>query len=328
MTSSSSQSKSRVFHQSKRKSSDECSSDAESRMLTSSLIFILVTSLFLSSNRTIDSINVFSESNSRFLSNSLNLEKNAVADAAEIALPSVVNISCSVPNILGSLSSTGSGFIISKDGFIVTNAHVIAGSKDGKVIVTMSDMSKRAGYVHSLDDKTDIALIKLTNVTDDLPVARFGYSNRLRVGDFVLALGSPLYLQNTVTFGIVSSLSRHGTELGIAKSRNEYIQTDAAINVGNSGGPLVNIQGEVIGINVMKAQGVDGISFAIPIDTARLVISQLKEYKKVTRPHVGLKMASVVMRNVNSTNMQVLVQEVELNSPAFRAGITRYVHLP
>jgi HtrA serine peptidase 2 len=302
---------------------NQTSSEDEQFNLRFTQSAIFLASVILLSNETISSEKSLNEPNPRSISTIFHLETNAVADAAEVALPSVVNISCSVPNLLGSLSSTGSGFIISKDGFIATNAHVIAGSKDGKVVVTMSDLSKRSGYVHSLDDKTDIALIKLTDIADDLPVARFGQSNRLRVGDFVLALGSPLYLQNTVTFGIVSSLSRHGTELGIAKSRNEYIQTDAAINVGNSGGPLVNIHGEVIGINVMKAQGVDGISFAIPIDTARLVISQLKEHKKVVRPHVGLKMASVVMRNANSAHVQVLVQEVEVNSPAFRAGISR-----
>ena len=184
------------------------------------------------------------------------ITRNFVADAAEVVAPAVVNIMTSVESFMVSGASSGSGFIISTDGFIVTNAHVVAQSSDGTVVVTMWDGRKVKGYVHSLDEKSDLALIKIAEPTggEVLPVAQLGTSSNLRVGEFVVALGSPLQLQNTVTFGIVSAVARHATELGIAKSRNEYIQTDAAINVGNSGGPLVDLNGHVIGVNTMKGK--------------------------------------------------------------------------
>ena len=268
------------------------------------------------------------------------LSRNFVAEAADVVSPSVVNIVCSVGDgFLGGGASSGSGFIISKDGFIVTNAHVVAQSTDGRVLVTMWNSRKRQGVIHSMDKMSDIALVKLTDVgyDEDLPIAKFGVSGKLRAGEFVVALGSPLHLQNSVTFGIVSSTARHGSELGIAQNRTEYIQTDAAINVGNSGGPLVNLDGEVIGINSMKVKGSDGISFAIPIDTAAQVIKQLRSNKKVVRPYVGLRMANFIPetnRRANhradpkqiifSEEFKVVVVEVDRGSPAQRAGIQRY----
>lgn len=213
------------------------------------------------------------------------LNNNFIADAAAIALPSVVNIVCNVQGGFFTTASSGSGFIVSTDGFIVTNAHVVENAANSKVLVTLSNFQKKIGFVHSLDKKTDIALVKLESSRYEIfSAAKLGSSGNLRAGEFVVALGSPLHLQNTVTFGIISAIARHGSELGMAKSRSEYIQTDAAINVGNSGGPLVNLQGEVIGINVMKAKGVDGISFAIPIDIASQIIKQLMKSKRVVRP--------------------------------------------
>lgn len=154
------------------------------------------------------------------------LNRNFIADAAEVVAPAVVNIICNVTNILTQGMSSGSGFIISKDGFIVTNAHVVANSSDGKVIVTMPNLQRKQGFVHSVDKRSDIALVKLEIVNgEDLPVAPLGTSGNLRTGEFVVALGSPVHLQNTVTFGIISAVSRHGNELGLRKSRNEYIQT-------------------------------------------------------------------------------------------------------
>jgi len=139
-----------------------------------------------------------------------------------------------------------------------------------------------------MDRLSDIALIKIeASVGEDLPIATLGRSNKLKAGEFVVALGSPLFLQNSVSFGIVSATARHGSEIGMEKNRTDFIQTDAAINVGNSGGPLVNLDGEVIGINSMKAQGVDGISFAIPIDTASIIVNQLMKNKRVVRPYIG-----------------------------------------
>jgi HtrA serine peptidase 2 len=178
------------------------------------------------------------------------LTQNFIADAAEIASASVVNI----VNVEG--GSAGSGFSVSTDGFVVTNAHVVATASRSPLVITFWDGRKKFGTVHALDTSSDLAVVKLRDVTGEiLPVAEIGSSSRLRAGEFVIALGSPMLLQNSVTFGIVSATARHGSDLGISKSRSDYIQIDAAINQGNSGGPLVNVNGEVIGINTMKLAG-------------------------------------------------------------------------
>lgn len=263
------------------------------------------------------------------------LRRNFVAEAADIVSSAVVNIVIEVNTgwVVG--VSSGSGFFYSKDGFIVTNAHVVAPSTDGKVLVTMWNGRKRRGIVHSMDKLSDIALIKLTDVgfDEDLPVAVMGTSGKLHIGEFVVALGSPLQLQNSITFGIVSATARHGSELGMAQNRTEFIQTDAAINVGNSGGPLVNLDGEVVGINSMKVRDSDGVSFAIPIDTAQQVIKQLIANKRVIRPYVGLRMINFAASNnrklksrdkngmFTAEEIQVLVVDVESGSPAHRAGL-------
>lgn len=224
------------------------------------------------------------------------LSRNFIADAVSIASPSVVNIVSPIHGMMATGVSSGSGFILSKDGFIVTNAHVVSQSYHGTVVVTLWDHRHFDGKVHSIDRLSDIALIKIENATkEDLPVAKMGASGKLKAGEFVVALGSPMHLTNSVTFGIVSSPARHGSDLGIENNRTNFIQTDAAINIGNSGGPLVNLDGEVIGINAIKAQGVDGISFAIPIDTAKIIINQLLKNKKVIRPYVGLKLADFIV---------------------------------
>lgn len=159
-------------------------------------------------------------------------------------------------------------------------------------------------------------------------------------GEFVIAIGSPMRLQNSASLGIVSATARHASDMGIPNNKSEYIQTDAAINVGNSGGPLVNVDGEVIGINTMKVQDSDGISFAIPIDSAIQIIHQLMNYGKVTRPYVGLKMANFIDTGAKQRRSrenrqalalsslevpQVLVLDVIQGSPAYQAGICRYV---
>ena len=212
-------------------------------------------------------------------------------------------------------------------------------STDGDVIVTLWDTRKFEGKVHSIDKSTDIALVKINNVSSvDLPVASLGKSSKLRAGEFVVALGSPLFLQNSITFGIVSATTRHARELGMEKNRTEYIQTDASINVGNSGGPLVNMDGEVIGINTMKAQGTDGISFAIPIDYASMIIQQLLHHRRVIRPYIGCKMADFIPETAMKRSgrrgaiqgmlaideiIVPLVVEVTKGSPAYKAGLRR-----
>lgn len=202
--------------------------------------------------------------------------------------------------------SSGSGFIISDDGLVVTNAHVVASSTDGKVLVTTMNGKKRTGVVHSLDAASDIALVQLDNdfTGEKYPTVVLGSSRKLRNGEFVVALGSPMQLQNSCSFGIVSATARHARELGFRKSRSEFIQTDAAINQGNSGGPLVNLAGHVIGINSMKVQGADGISFAIPIDSAMQIVQQLRLHKRVIRPYVGLNMVDFVPASASEINNQ------------------------
>jgi S1-C subfamily serine protease len=177
------------------------------------------------------------------------LSRNFVADVVEQVLPSVVNITCQTEWAILS----GSGFII-EGGFVITNDHVVSRAKNRQVVVTLHDGQKRNAYVHSTDPKSDIALLKFADreLSKDLPFVTLGSSQALRPGEFVIAIGSPGTLQNSVSLGIVSNTARQGRELGILKSRYDYIQTDAAINQGSSGGPLLNLNGEVIGINSMK----------------------------------------------------------------------------
>lgn len=220
--------------------------------------------------------------------------------------------------------SAGSGFIVRSDGLVVTNAHVVAQS-EGNIKVNMNDGRQTSAKLVAMDRYSDIALLKLNKVSGDLPVAKIGSSSKLLPGDFVVALGSPLNLSNSVTAGIVSAVARHGSEIGIVQHRAEYIQTDASINVGNSGGPLVDLEGRVIGINTMKAQRADGISFAIPIDTAWQVVRQLLAHGRVARPYVGFKM--VVVRDPRGLlggqpdDERVVIAQIMPGSPADKAGI-------
>lgn len=285
------------------------------------------------------------------------LSSSFVADAVEIAAPAVVNIMSYVDGyIVGGISS-GSGFIITDDGLIVTNAHVVGSSTDGKVLVTMMNGKKRTGIVHSQDTASDIALVQLDIdfEGEKYPTVEMGNSGKVRNGEFVIALGSPMQLQNSCSLGIVSATARHASELGFTNNRAEFIQTDAAINVGNSGGPLIDLSGRVIGINSMKARGADGISFAIPIDTAVQVIQQLRLHRRVVRPYVGLNMVNFLPSHptpqtakpkpsgeapkgwwgqkkekvreavqeqlFNTQTVQVLVQSVTKGSPADKCGI-------
>uniref|UniRef100_A0A670YJE3 HtrA serine peptidase 4 n=1 Tax=Pseudonaja textilis TaxID=8673 RepID=A0A670YJE3_PSETE len=192
---------------------------------------------------------------------------NFIADVVEKIAPSVVHLELflRVPFTKKEvLVSSGSGFIVSEDGLILTNAHVL--NKKQRIKVELKTGHQVDAQIKDVDHKLDIALIKIdTQVT--LPVLLLGRSSDLRPGEFAVALGSPFSLQNTVTTGIVSSTQRDGRELGMKDSDMEYIQTDAIINYGNSGGPLVNLDGEVIGMNTLKVTA--GISFAIPSDRIR-----------------------------------------------------------
>uniref|UniRef100_A0A672RVW7 Serine protease HTRA2, mitochondrial n=1 Tax=Sinocyclocheilus grahami TaxID=75366 RepID=A0A672RVW7_SINGR len=186
--------------------------------------------------------------------------------------------------------SSGSGFIVSEDGWIITNAHVLSNKQHIKV--ELKNGMLYDATIKDVDQKLDIALIKIDSETP-LPVLLLGRSSDLRPGEFVVAVGSPFSLQNTVTTGIISTTHRGGHELGLQNSDMDYIQTDAIINYGNSGGPLVNLDGDVIGINTLKVT--PGISFAIPSDRIRQFLAdsydrQRKGRMQTKKRYIGVRM--------------------------------------
>lgn len=224
----------------------------------------------------------------------------------------------------------GSGFIIDKSGLILTNAHVV--NKADKVTVRLKDGRSFEGKVQGFDEVTDLAVVKI-NAGGDLPVASLGSSTNVQVGDWAIAVGNPLGLDNTVTLGIVSTLRRTSRDVGIGNKRLEFIQTDAAINPGNSGGPLLNGVGEVIGINTAIRGDAMGIGFAIPIDRAKAIALQLERGEKVAHPFIGIGMEDLtpeLARQINSNPNSpvrvpeikgVLIARVVPDSPAASAGL-------
>lgn len=225
----------------------------------------------------------------------------------------------------------GSGFIVDGTGVILTNAHVVSGAD--KVTVTLKDGRKFTGIVKGMDEPSDLAVVKIEG--ENLPVAPLGNSEAVKVGDWAIAVGNPLGLDNTVTLGIVSTLNRSSAEAGIPDKRIDFIQTDAAINPGNSGGPLLNQNGEVIGINTaIRADG-QGIGFAIPIDKAKAIQDRLARGEKIAHPYLGIRMitlnpetakeinkdpnASITLPEING----VLVMQVVPDSPAAQGGMRR-----
>ncbi|VEP11356.1 putative serine protease HtrA [Hyella patelloides LEGE 07179] len=221
----------------------------------------------------------------------------------------------------------GSGFVVSSDGLILTNAHVVDGSD--RVTVTLKDGSTHEGKVMGTDSFTDLAVIKIE--AEDLPAVNFADSEELQPGEWAIAIGNPLGLDNTVTTGIVSATGRSSAQVGVADKRISFIQTDAAINPGNSGGPLLNAQGEVIGINTAIIQNAQGIGFAIPINAARDVAEELIAKGKVDHSFLGIQMAQLspeIKQQLKSQiNLEVnvdegvLIVDVVPNSPADRAGL-------
>ena len=216
--------------------------------------------------------------------------------------------------------SLGSGFIISPDGYILTNAHVIEGADE--VDVRFTDKREFQAKVIGADRRSDVALIKVE--ADKLPVVKFGDPSRLKVGEWVVAIGSPFGFENTVTAGIVSAKGRSLPD----ESFVPFIQTDVAINPGNSGGPLFNMRGEVVGINSQiysRTGGFMGLSFAIPIDVALDVQGQLKEKGRVSRGRIGVVIQEVTRDLATSFGLDrprgALVNTVEQDSPAARAGL-------
>jgi serine protease Do len=214
--------------------------------------------------------------------------------------------------------SLGSGFIISHDGYIFTNNHVI--EQADKILVKLSDGREFEARVIGRDAKTDIALIRI-KTSDSLPVAELGDSEKLRVGDWVVAIGNPFGLEATVTAGIVSA---KGRVIGAGPYDN-FIQTDASINPGNSGGPLFNLEGKVVGINTaIVAQG-QGIGFAIPMEMAKAILGDLKAKGKVTRGWLGVSVQDVTEELAKSMKLPersgALISDVFKGDPAERAGL-------
>jgi S1-C subfamily serine protease len=226
----------------------------------------------------------------------------------------------------------GSGFIIDSNGILLTNAHVV--NEADRVTVTLKDGRTFDGQVQGVDPVTDLAVVKISGAKD-LPVAPLGNSNDVQVGDWAIAVGNPLGLDNTVTLGIVSTLKRSSATIGMGDKRLEFIQTDAAINPGNSGGPLLNGQGEVIGINTAIRADATGIGFAIPIDKAKTISIQLAKGEKVSHPYLGIQMATVTPQLAIENNSDpnsafrvpevngVLVVRVLPNTAAANAGMRR-----
>ncbi|XP_060781722.1 serine protease HTRA2, mitochondrial-like [Neoarius graeffei] len=261
---------------------------------------------------------------------------NFIADVVEKSAPAVVYI-----EILGRHPfsgreipiSNGSGFIISTDGLIVTNAHVVANKRGVRVKLANGDVYNAT--VQDVDQAADIATIKIS-AKHPLPTLRLGKSLDVRQGEFVVAMGSPFALRNTITSGIVSSVQRGSKELGLANGNMDYIQTDAAIDFGNSGGPLINLDGEVIGINTMKVTA--GISFAIPSDRLNLFLQCAADKKgswfsksESKRRYIGVMMLTLTPSIIAELKMRdpsfpdvahgILIHRVITGSPANRAGM-------
>jgi S1-C subfamily serine protease len=264
---------------------------------------------------------------------------NTIVDAVEKVGPSVVRIDTTkrVINPLGGLfgrgptiqqqQGQGSGFITRSDGVVLTNAHVVDGASD--VTVTLPDGRSYSGKVLGADPLTDVAVVKV--VASKLPVAPLGDSARVRPGEWAIAIGNPLGLDNTVTAGIISAIQR--TNAVGEGQRVPYIQTDAAVNPGNSGGPLINDRGQVIGINtaIRQAPGA-GLSFAVPINVARQIAAQILDRGYASHPYIGVRLQAItpqLAREINASTDEcdlpevngVVVVDVMANSPAAQGGL-------
>ena len=263
--------------------------------------------------------------------------ETSVAVAAKV-LPSIVGITVeySVNSFFGNSSTaqaSGSGIIISEDGYIMTNNHIID-SKSNSSFYSVTDASKITVYLYDdetpyeaeiigNDSITDLAVIKIKK--NGLTPATLGNSDNVVVGEFAMAIGNPLGMQSSITCGVISGINREVTDS--EGTTYKVIQTDAAINSGNSGGALVNSRGEVIGINTLKLSGtgIEGMGFAIPMNSTTEIINQLIEYKKVKRPYIGINGSAITEQGSKAYNLPIgiYVQEVIAGSPAEAAGIKK-----
>jgi len=280
------------------------------------------------------------------------LQSNTVADIAQAVAPAVVNIECNHQVARSAMSSpfdfffnfngqritpndsngrdkgppieshdTGSGFIIRPDGYIITNAHVIRGAT--KIKVTTNDKKVYDGTIVGIDGFSDIGIVKINGT--DLPTATMGSSANLRPGEFCIAIGSPINLDHTVTFGIISAKDRNLVDVN---GNVNFLQTDAAINPGNSGGPLLNMAGEVVGVNTAIDTRAQNVGFSIPIDMVKAVAAELIEHKQILRPWLGIGMADIddmVIKSLGlpSDSKGVYVSRVFPRSPAAVSGLLR-----
>lgn len=219
---------------------------------------------------------------------------------------------------------SGSGFIINQQGYILTNNHVVEGAVE--ITVTLADKTSHKGRIIGLDRATDLGLIKIDDFSPPLPIVSLGDSDKLKTGEWVLAIGLPYEFIQTVTAGIVSATGR--SSIGVSDYES-FIQTDAAINQGNSGGPLVNIHGQVIGINtafLTQTGGYTGIGFAVPINIAKIVTEQLMVNGKVTRAWLGVGLRDVntkqlIKHNIPTTTQAALIVKISEGSPAEKSGL-------
>ncbi|XP_052900778.1 serine protease HTRA2, mitochondrial isoform X1 [Anopheles moucheti] len=270
---------------------------------------------------------------------------NFIADAVELSAPAVVYLEIRDRQHVDFFTrepmtvSTGSGFIVESNGLILTNAHVVVSKPHTLVTVKLTDGRTFPGHVEHVDPASDLATVRVQ--CDNLPTLKLGNSADLRTGEWVVALGSPLSLNNTVTAGVVSTTQRPSQELGLRGKDINYIQTDAAITFGNSGGPLVNLDGEAIGINSMKVTS--GISFAIPIDHAKEFLRKINESPvgserrsgsnvPAYRRYIGITMLTLtpeILHELQQRNHRfppfvrggVLVWKVIQGSPAYNGGL-------
>ncbi len=221
----------------------------------------------------------------------------------------------------GPTRGAGSGFIIDSAGFILTNNHVIDNAE--RITVTLADGRAFRGHVVGADPAIDVALLKIEGARD-LPEAPLGNSDGLRVGEWVCAIGNPLGYVHSVTVGVVSFIGRKLFDASL----DDYIQTDAAINFGNSGGPLINTRGEVIGINSAVSSRTNNIGFAVPINQAVAILPQLKSHGRVSRGYLGIRLTDVTPELRRGLNLSVargaVVEDFTSDSPAERAGLHVY----
>lgn len=289
------------------------------------------------------------------------LTSTTIANIAERVAPAVVNIEVNQPINLGSMQgfnipfgnlpdgfefffngqrmprqggggagegtrrperhNTGTGFIVREDGYIVTNAHVVKGSS--KINVTLNDKRQFEATAIGVDSFSDLAVLKIN--AKGLPTAEMGTSTSLRPGEFVIAIGSPMGYDHSVTLGIVSAVGRTVTDVN---GNINFIQTDAAINPGNSGGPLLNMIGQVVGVNTAIAARAQNIGFSIPIDIAKPTVADLIAEKKIERPFLGLKVGPLDESTLKglglpNTTVGVFISQVFQNGSAAKSGLER-----